>query len=92
MINFKDFSMDNRTWYARFGAGLTLGELDAHLHANGRRAIAHGTCPEVGTGGHLTVVSVSGIFLITSDSFRAALDQYPASGEALSTISSKSKS
>ena len=52
--------MDNRTWYARFGAGLTLGELDAHLHANGRRAIAHGTCPEVGTGGHLTVVSLSG--------------------------------
>ncbi|KAH7188219.1 uncharacterized protein B0J16DRAFT_396446 [Fusarium flagelliforme] len=55
MVNFKDFSMDNRTWYARFGAGLNLGELDVHLHANGRRAIAHGTCPEVGTGGHLTV-------------------------------------
>ncbi|KAM0299408.1 hypothetical protein HYE67_007744 [Fusarium culmorum] len=53
--NFKDFSMNNKTWYATFGAGMNLGELDEHLHANGRRAIAHGTCPGVGTGGHLTV-------------------------------------
>jgi hypothetical protein len=49
--------MDNATWYASFGAGNNLEELDKHLHANGKRAIAHGTCPSVGTGGHLTVVS-----------------------------------
>ncbi|KAM0498525.1 hypothetical protein ACHAP8_006147 [Fusarium lateritium] len=55
MVKFKDFSMNNKTWYATFGSGMNLGELDEHLHANGRRAIAHGTCPGVGTGGHLTV-------------------------------------
>jgi hypothetical protein len=49
--------MDNETWLASFGAGNNLEELDKHLHANGNRAIAHGTCPSVGTGGHLTVVS-----------------------------------
>ncbi|ESU12660.1 hypothetical protein FGSG_06556 [Fusarium graminearum PH-1] len=49
------YGMNNKTWYASFGAGMNLGELDEHLHANGRRAIAHGTCPGVGTGGHLTV-------------------------------------
>ncbi|RGP68544.1 hypothetical protein FLONG3_8103 [Fusarium longipes] len=55
LVNFKNFEMNNKTWYASFGSGLKLGELDNHLHANGRRAIAHGTCPGVGTGGHLTV-------------------------------------
>ncbi|RGP71531.1 hypothetical protein FSPOR_3237 [Fusarium sporotrichioides] len=55
MVNLRDFSMNNKTWYASFGSGMNLGELDEHLHANGRRAIAHGTCPGVGTGGHLTV-------------------------------------
>ncbi|KAF4439178.1 hypothetical protein F53441_12653 [Fusarium austroafricanum] len=55
LVNLKDFKMDNRTWYASFGAGTNLGELDKNLHASGRRAIAHGTCPTVGTGGHLTV-------------------------------------
>ncbi|KAJ4268890.1 hypothetical protein NW762_002961 [Fusarium torreyae] len=55
LVNLKDFKMDNKTWYASVGAGTNLGELDNHLHTNGRRAIAHGTCPSVGTGGHLTV-------------------------------------
>lgn len=58
LVNLKDFEMDNETWYASFGAGTNLGELDKNLHTFGRRAIAHGTCPSVGTGGHLTVVSI----------------------------------
>lgn len=58
LVNLKDFEIDNETWYASFGAGTNLGELDKNLHTFGRRAIAHGTCPSVGTGGHLTVVGL----------------------------------
>ncbi|KAM3457070.1 hypothetical protein NHJ6243_007943 [Beauveria neobassiana] len=53
--NFNHFSMDNNTWEATFGSGFLLGELDKHLHANGNRAMAHGTCPGVGMGGHATI-------------------------------------
>ncbi|KAF4991022.1 hypothetical protein FGRMN_8101 [Fusarium graminum] len=55
LVHLKNFQMDTETWHASFGSGNTLGDLDKGLHANGRRAIAHGTCPSVGTGGHLTV-------------------------------------
>ncbi|PNY18835.1 Cannabidiolic acid synthase [Tolypocladium capitatum] len=53
--NLKDFSMDRQTWHATFGAGYRLGELDTQLHNNGGRAMAHGTCPGVGIGGHATI-------------------------------------
>ncbi|TQV92467.1 hypothetical protein V2A60_007155 [Cordyceps javanica] len=53
--NLDHFSMDNSTWQASFGSGMLLGELDKHLHANGNRAMAHGTCPGVGIGGHATI-------------------------------------
>ncbi|KAG6016071.1 hypothetical protein E4U54_002396 [Claviceps lovelessii] len=55
MVHFKDFQMDTTTWQATFGAGFTLGALDKELHKHGKRAMAHGTCPGVGTGGHLTI-------------------------------------
>ncbi|KAG5953912.1 hypothetical protein E4U53_007824 [Claviceps sorghi] len=55
MAYFKDFAMNTTTWQATFGAGHTLGELDLQLHKHGKRAMAHGTCPGVGTGGHLTI-------------------------------------
>ncbi|KAG6291897.1 hypothetical protein E4U09_003656 [Claviceps aff. purpurea] len=55
MARFKDFEMDKTTWRATFGAGYKLGELDKKLHKHGKRAMAHGTCPGVGVGGHLTV-------------------------------------
>ncbi|KHN99755.1 FAD-binding, type 2 [Metarhizium album ARSEF 1941] len=55
MANFKNFSMDTTTWQATFGAGIRLGELDKHLQKNGGRAMAHGTCPGVGAGGHATI-------------------------------------
>lgn len=59
MTNFKNFSMDTKTWQATFGAGYKLGELDDQLHKNGGRAMAHGTCPGVGAGGHATIVGSS---------------------------------
>jgi hypothetical protein len=55
--NLKNFTMDHSTWQASIGGGMHLGELDAHLHANGGRAMAHGTCSSVGVGGHFTIVS-----------------------------------
>ncbi|GAB0134294.1 hypothetical protein EsDP_00002672 [Epichloe bromicola] len=55
MVNFKDFEMDSATWQATFGAGYKLSELDEQLHKNGKRAMAHGTCPGVGAGGHVTI-------------------------------------
>lgn len=53
--NFQQFSMDNTTWQATIGAGTLLGDVTKRLHDNGKRAIAHGTCPQVGIGGHATI-------------------------------------
>ncbi|KND86277.1 Cannabidiolic acid synthase [Tolypocladium ophioglossoides CBS 100239] len=55
LVNLQDFSMDQQTWHATFGAGYHLGDLDRQLHNNGGRAMAHGTCPGVGIGGHATI-------------------------------------
>lgn len=57
LVNLKDFSMDKEKWHATLGSGFRLGDLDDHLHDNGGRAMAHGTCPGVGIGGHATIVS-----------------------------------
>jgi FAD/FMN-containing dehydrogenase len=57
MTKFQDFSMDTKTWQATVGAGTLLGDLTTRLHDNGRRAVAHGSCPGVGVGGHATIVS-----------------------------------
>lgn len=57
LVNLQSFQMDNATWQASVGSGFRLDGLDKQLHANGGRAIAHGTCPGVGVGGHATVVS-----------------------------------
>ncbi|UNI23960.1 hypothetical protein JDV02_009747 [Purpureocillium takamizusanense] len=55
LVNLKDFHMDRASWQATFGAGYRLGDLDKKLQQNGNRAIAHGTCPGVGIGGHATI-------------------------------------
>ncbi|CAM1505033.1 Fc.00g106700.m01.CDS01 [Cosmosporella sp. VM-42] len=55
LANLKQFSIDEETWYATVGSGMRLGELDEYLHDNGGRAMAHGTCPGVGIGGHATI-------------------------------------
>ncbi|KAF8166625.1 hypothetical protein K438DRAFT_1921468 [Mycena galopus ATCC 62051] len=53
--NFQQFSMDNTTWYATVGAGTLLEDVTTRLSDAGGRAIAHGTCPQVGIGGHATI-------------------------------------
>ncbi|KAJ6474700.1 hypothetical protein C8R47DRAFT_986679 [Mycena vitilis] len=55
MVNFQQFSMDNTTWQATIGSGTLLSDVTSRLHAAGGRAIAHGTCPQVGIGGHATI-------------------------------------
>ncbi|KAJ9650001.1 hypothetical protein H2198_010682 [Neophaeococcomyces mojaviensis] len=55
LVNFQHFSMDQSTWQATIGSGTLLGDVTTRLHDNGNRAIAHGTCPAVGIGGHATI-------------------------------------
>jgi FAD/FMN-containing dehydrogenase len=62
--------MDQSNWYATFGSGTLLADLTDRLFANGQRAIAHGTCPQVGTGGHLTIGGLGPL----SRQYGAALD------------------
>ncbi|GJJ10290.1 hypothetical protein Clacol_004516 [Clathrus columnatus] len=47
--------VDQKTWLATIGGGTRLGEVTKGLYDQGRRTIAHGTCPQVGIGGHATV-------------------------------------
>ncbi|KAF2637132.1 FAD-binding domain-containing protein [Massarina eburnea CBS 473.64] len=53
--HFQQFSMDKTTWQATIGGGTLLGDVTKRLHENGNRAMAHGTCPQVGIGGHATI-------------------------------------
>lgn len=57
LANFQNFSMDTNTWQATIGGGHKLHDVTEKLHDNGKRAMAHGTCPGVGIGGHATIVS-----------------------------------
>lgn len=59
--HFKQFSMDKKTWVATLGAGHLLGDVTNKLLANGGRAMAHGTCPQVGIGGHATIGGLGNI-------------------------------
>lgn len=47
--------MNTETWRATVGAGTLLGDVTKRMHKHGNRAIAHGTCPQVGLGGHATI-------------------------------------
>ncbi|PWY67890.1 glucooligosaccharide oxidase [Aspergillus heteromorphus CBS 117.55] len=53
--NMKSFSMDYTNYHATVGAGMLNGELDEYLHNAGNRAVAHGTSPQIGVGGHATI-------------------------------------
>ncbi|PYI04791.1 glucooligosaccharide oxidase [Aspergillus sclerotiicarbonarius CBS 121057] len=53
--NMKSFSMDYTNYQATVGSGMLNGELDEYLHNAGGRAIAHGTSPQIGVGGHATI-------------------------------------
>ncbi|KAI0505378.1 hypothetical protein F5B22DRAFT_661593 [Xylaria bambusicola] len=54
----------------RVGGGVRLGNLDRAIWQDGR-AIAHGTCPTVGIGGHFT----HGGFGVTSRAWGLSMDQ-----------------
>ncbi|KAJ6477489.1 hypothetical protein DFH09DRAFT_951960 [Mycena vulgaris] len=70
MVNFQQFVMDNSTWQATIGAGTLLADVTSRLHNAGGRAIAHGTCPQVGIGGHATIGGLGPV----SRQWGAALD------------------
>lgn len=55
LVNFQKFNMDTTTWQATVGSGTLLADLTSRMHDAGGRAIAHGTCPQVGVGGHATI-------------------------------------
>ncbi|KAE8356261.1 hypothetical protein BDV28DRAFT_154740 [Aspergillus coremiiformis] len=74
MRHFKQFEMDEDKYTATIGPGLSLGELDSHLYKSGKRAMAHGICPDVGVGGHLTIGGKGP----TSRQFGLALDHIEA--------------
>lgn len=55
MKNFRNFSIDPVTQIATIGAGTPLQDVTRKLHDAGGRAMAHGTCPSIGIGGHATI-------------------------------------
>jgi hypothetical protein len=55
--HFQKFQMDHKTWRATIGAGTLLGDVTQRLHDDGKRAIPHGVCPQVGIGGDFLAAS-----------------------------------
>ncbi|KAL8687427.1 MAG: hypothetical protein Q9218_006398 [Villophora microphyllina] len=53
--NLQHFAMDDSTHVATIGAGLLLANVSELLYNAGQRFIPHGTCLQVGIGGHATV-------------------------------------
>ncbi|KAG8968908.1 hypothetical protein FRC05_001276 [Tulasnella sp. 425] len=52
LSSMKSISVDQSTGLAVSQTGNRLGNLAQYIWDNGRRALPHGTCPYVGTGGH----------------------------------------
>lgn len=67
---FQDVSVDEGTGIAAVGGGVRLGNIALALLEHGR-ALAHGTCPGVGVGGHFTL----GGYGYTSRAWGMAVDQ-----------------
>jgi len=53
--NLDTVDVDQTTWQATIGGGTRLDKVTSGLYDQGQRAIAHGTCPQVGIGGHATI-------------------------------------
>ncbi|KAJ5616594.1 hypothetical protein N7537_001708 [Penicillium hordei] len=68
--HLQQFSMDNTSWQATIGAGSLLSDVTQRLYHAGGRAMSHGICPQVGSGGHFTIGGLGP----TSRQFGAALD------------------
>lgn len=66
----QQFSMDESTWVATIGSGTILGDVTRRLSNAGGRAMSHGICPQVGSGGHFTIGGLGP----TSRQFGASLD------------------
>lgn len=67
---FQQFSMNRANWEATIGSGTLLRDVTQRLHNAGGRAVSHGTCPTVGSGGHFTIGGLGP----TSRQFGTALD------------------
>lgn len=52
--NFNTITLDNSTNLVSVGGGVRLGNLALEIYNRNERAMAHGTCPGVGVGGHAT--------------------------------------
>ncbi|CAG8110041.1 unnamed protein product [Penicillium nalgiovense] len=68
--HLKHFSMDNTNWQATIGAGSLLSDVTQRLYHAGGRAMSHGICPQVGSGGHFTIGGLGP----TSRQFGASID------------------
>ncbi|CAG8126920.1 unnamed protein product [Penicillium olsonii] len=68
--HLQQFSMNHTNWQATIGAGTLLGDVTKQLHNAGGRAMSHGTCLQVGSGGHFTIGGLGP----TSRQFGASLD------------------
>lgn len=55
MMHFQQFDMDESTHIATIGAGTLLSDVTSRLYNAGKRAMSHGVCPQVGSGGHFTI-------------------------------------
>ncbi|KAI1170275.1 Glucooligosaccharide oxidase [Nemania sp. FL0916] len=69
----QDISLD-ADGIVRVGGGVRLGKLATAIFEQGKRALAHGTCPTVGIGGHFT----HGAFGLTSRAWGLSIDQVVA--------------
>ncbi|KAK5652003.1 hypothetical protein OQA88_10906 [Cercophora sp. LCS_1] len=78
--NFQSVVVDNATYVAAVGAGVRLGNLALAIYAQGKRALAHGTCPGVGIGGHFT----HGGYGYSSRAYGLAMEQMVAADVVLS--------
>ncbi|KAG8952898.1 hypothetical protein FRC04_003349 [Tulasnella sp. 424] len=52
LSSMKSLSLDSSTHLLASQTGNRLGDVAQYLWDNGKRALPHGTCPYVGTGGH----------------------------------------
>ncbi|KAH8703282.1 putative glucooligosaccharide oxidase [Talaromyces proteolyticus] len=81
--NFQQFSYDPRTQYATIGSGTLLADVTKKLHDAGGRAMAHGTGPQIGIGGHATIGGLGP----TSRQWGSALDHIESAQVVLANSS-----
>ncbi|EED15794.1 hypothetical protein TSTA_009190 [Talaromyces stipitatus ATCC 10500] len=75
LANLNGYSYDNSTGYATVGAGSRLGSVTTSLYNLGKCAVAHGSYPDVGIGGHATI---GGLDMVAIWANEAAAAERPA--------------